>query len=684
MDFFCAGVNPFPMNPANAPKKNLATSNALLCQLGILLALSVTTASPLCAQTTNLITVLQIKADQVAAHVSPMLYGLMTEEINYSYDGGLYGELVRNRTFKKRGTDANPPHWELVENGGSGSMSLDTTQPLNDALATSLKLEVSKASKRQSAGIANDGFWGIPVRPKTTYRASFYAKAGSGFTGPLTVAIVGNSNGTVYASAQVRRISDQWQKYEVTLTTKNVAPSKDNRLVITAGIPGTIWFNLVSLFPPTYNNRPNGNRPDIMQLLADMKPAFLRFPGGNYLEGNTIATRFDWKKTIGDISQRPGHRCDAWGYWSSDGMGLLEFLEWCEDLKMQPVVGVYNGYSLRNSSVPPGPDLQPYVQDALDEIEYVTGSANTKWGAQRAKDGHPAPFKLEYVEVGNEDRGATYDPRFTQFYDAIKAKNPTLKVIATTRVQSRKPDVLDEHFYRTSMQMQSDANHYDNYDRNGPKIFVGEWATREGAPTPNMNAALGDAAWMTGMERNSDHVIMSCYAPLFVNVNPGGMQWRTDLIGYDTLTSYGSPAYYAQKMFNLNHGDTVLATASENIPTREWQPPAGRGGGAPPGPRQVPTLFFNATRDSKNGTIYLKVVNSAGTPQSVQVETSGLSSIESKGQTVAMSASSPDDTNSITEPAKIVPVTTKVEGLSKNFKYTFPAYSITILQMKGK
>jgi alpha-N-arabinofuranosidase len=162
------------------------------------------------------------------------------------------------------------------------------------------------------------------------------------------------------------------------------------------------------------------------------------------------------------------------------------------------------------------------------------------------------------------------------------------------------------------------------------------------------------------------------------------MQWRTDLIGYDTLTSYGSPAYYAQKMFNLNHGDTVLATASENIPTREWQPPAGRGGGAPPGPRQVPTLFFNATRDSKNGTIYLKVVNSAGTPQSIQVETSGLSSIESKGQTVAMSASSPDDTNSITEPAKIVPVTTKVEGLSKNFKYTFPAYSITILQMKGK
>jgi alpha-L-arabinofuranosidase len=291
-----------------------------------------------------------------------------------------------------------------------------------------------------------------------------------------------------------------------------------------------------------------------MQILADMHPAFLRFPGGNYVEGNTFATRFDWKKTIGDISQRPGHLDDGWRYWSTDGMGLLEFLEWCEDLKMQPVLAVYAGYSMRQGAVTN--ELDFCVQEALDEIEYVTGGRSTKWGGQRAKDGHPAPLKLEFVEIGNEDNlgtgWRTYDLRFAKFYDAIKAKYPNLKIISTapttdTRhmVTSRTPDVIDDHFYRNSMQMQSDTHHYDNYDRNGPKIFVGEWATREGRPTPNMNAALGDAAWMTGMERNSDIVIMSCYAPLFVNVNPGGMQWPTDLIGYDALTSYGSPAYYA-------------------------------------------------------------------------------------------------------------------------------------------
>ena len=660
-----------------------------LCFLIMLAGLS---ASWLPAQTNDSVTVLKITADQVAAKVSPKLYGLMTEEINYSYDGGLYAELVRNRTFKWN--PSNAVYWQLVQDGGgAGSMSLDTNQPLNSALTTSLKLEVSKAGRKERVGIANDGFWGIPVKPKTKYRASFYAKADKGFSGPLTVEIVSSNGATVFASAQVRRIGGEWKKYEVTLTTGKAAPSKENRLVITASKPGTIWFSLVSLFPPTFNDRPNGNRPDIMQILADMHPAFLRFPGGNYVEGNTFATRFDWKKTIGDISQRPGHLDDGWRYWSTDGMGLLEFLEWCEDLKMQPVLAVYAGYSMRQGAVTN--ELDFCVQEALDEIEYVTGGRSTKWGGQRAKDGHPAPLKLEFVEIGNEDNlgtgWRTYDLRFAKFYDAIKAKYPNLKIISTapttdTRhmVTSRTPDVIDDHFYRNSMQMQSDTHHYDNYDRSGPKIFVGEWATREGRPTPNMNAALGDAAWMTGMERNSDIVIMSCYAPLFVNVNPGGMQWPTDLIGYDALTSYGSPAYYAQKMFNLNHGDVVLPVVSENLPTREWQPPAGRGGGPAQAPRQVPTLFFNATRDNKTGTVFLKVVNSAGAAQNVRVEINGAANIASTGEAVVMSASAPEDTNSITEPAKLAPVTTKVDGLGANFTRTFPPYSITVLRLNSK
>src|SRR5208282_4592613 len=237
---------------------------------------------------------------------------------------------------------------------------------------------------------------------------------------------------------------------------------------------------------------------------------------------------------------------------------------------------------------------------------------NTKWGAQRAKDGHTAAFALRYVEVGNEDffdRSHSYEGRFAQFFDAIKAKYPNLQVMATTPVTNRVPDLLDEHYYRSQEDMQAHALDYDKYSRtNKTKIFCGEWATRVGSPTPNMAGALGDSAWMTGMERNSDVVLISCYAPLFVNVSQLGgqnrsMQWSSDLIGYDALTSYGSPSYYAQKMFSTMHGDEILATDSQNIPTRASQQRRARGGTA--STRQLREVFFDATRDSKSGIIYL-------------------------------------------------------------------------------
>ena len=344
---------------------------------------------------------------------------------------------------------------------------------------------------------------------------------------------------------------------------------------------------------------------------------------------------------------------------------------------MEPVLAVFAGYALRHDYVKPGPDLDPYVQDALDEIEYVTGDANTVWGARRVKDGHPAPFPLHYVEVGNEDwfdRSGSYDGRFTQFYDAIKAKYPNLQIIATTKTRTREPDVMDEHYYRSQEEMEAHAHDYDQRSRDGKtKVFVGEWATRVGSPTPNMAGALGDAAWMTGMERNSDLVIISCYAPLFVNISDLGkgrsMQWKTDLIGYDALNSYGSPAYYAQKMFSTHHGDEVLATDSQGIPTYTWQPPArrNRDGGEQPRPpaQEVPTLFFDATRDSRSGTVYLKVVNRQGTPQAVKIAISGAVAVEPEGTATVLKANSPDDTNSIQEPTKIVPVTEKADGLGR-------------------
>ena len=370
---------------------------------------------------------------------------------------------------------------------------------------------------------------------------------------------------------------------------------------------------------------------------------------------------------------------------------------------MEPVLAVFAGYALRRDFVPAGPQLEPYVQEALEEIEYAIGDKNTKWGAQRIRDGHPAPFKLTYVEIGNEDwfdRSGSYDGRFAQFYDAIKARYPQLQLISSVgyehpssqQVHSRRPDLVDEHYYRSQEEMEAHALDYDKYSRtNKTKIFVGEWATRVGSPTPNMAGALGDAAWMTGMERNSDIVRMSCYAPLFVNVSDLGagrsMQWKTDLIGYDALNSYGSPAYYAQKMFSTHHGEEILATQSQNIPTREWQPPARRFNGveeARPPVRQIPKLFFDATRDSKSGTIYLKVVNSLGTPQPVKVEISGAGAISSEGKALVMKANSPDDTNTLEEPKKIVPIEENLKGLGAQFTREFAPYSISVLELRSR
>ena len=507
---------------------------------------------------------LTVQVNKPGITISPMFYGLMTEEINHAFDGGLYGELIQNRAFKD---DAqNPAHWSLVTGGdAAGTIALDTSKPVaGTALTNSLRLDVTAVKTGQRVGVANDGYWGIPVKPSTTYRVSFYACAGPNFTGPLTVGIESNDGAAVAATAQVTGIGADWKQYTATLTTgSDAAPSTANRFVISAQNPGTVWLSQVSLMPPTFNDRPNGSRIDLMQKMGDMQPAFLRMPGGNYLEGNSMAERFDWKKTVGPIDQRPGHQ-GPWGYRSTDGFGLLEMLEWCEDLHMQTVLAVFAGFALNHEHVVAGPELTPYVQDALDEIEYMTGDASTTWGARRIQDGHPKPFPLTYVEIGNEDffdNSGSYDGRYAQFYDAIKAKYPKLQMIATRGdVKGHIVDVVDDHYYRSAAEMARDSGHYDKYDRKGPKIFVGEWASTEGSPTPTLQAALGDAAWMTGMERNSDLVVIEAYAPLLVNVNKNARQWGTNLIGYDALNSFGSPSYYVQKMFAANTGNVVLPT----------------------------------------------------------------------------------------------------------------------------
>lgn len=667
----------------------------------------------------------RIQADKVTAHVSPTFYGIMTEDINHAYDGGLYAELVRNRNFKEN--LKAPAHWKLIqEEGASASISLDPGTPFNQAVPATLKLVVDKASTAKRAGVANEGFWGIAIRPDTTYKATFYAKAAPGFAGPLTLAIAGNDGSSVRASAQVAGISQEWKKYEATLRTGEAPVSADNKFVILAANPGTIWFGFVSLFPPTYKDRPNGNRPDIMKLLADMNPGIMRLPGGSYLDGSSLETRFDWKKTIGDVTDRPGHWNSSWHYWSSDGLGLLEMLEWCEDLKMEPLLAVYAGHSENVQFMQPA-ELKPFIQDALDEIEYVTGDVNTKWGSRRAEDGHPAPFRLQYVEIGNEDNfnnvPGSAEARFAQFYDAIKVKFPHLKVIATDTINTRTADAIDEHYYlRSEDEMASHANDYDarlpqpaNFSHAPKEVIVGEWATRVGDLTPNWSATLGDAAWLVGLERNARLITMEAYAPLFTRVDSGANQWPIDLIGFNSLTSYGSPSSYMQGMFATYSGDELLRITAKNVPNKEWQPfdavgigplPPGDFGGEPdnagnvippmkfdqgsagppqqPAPKQIPWMFFDATRNSKTGAIFIKIVNRAATAQTVHFAFSGVSSVDSNGRTITLSGQGPDDTNSIAEPTKIIPVIANVSGLGSDFKRSFPPYSVNILEVRTK
>ncbi len=522
---------------------------------------------------------LTVNTTQAGPKIGPLFYGLMTEEINHSYDGGLYAELIQNRIFQD---DAKPAHWSVVKTGSAGgTIAIDETNPVNDhALKRSLRLDITSVDAGQRVGVANGGFWGIPVWANTKYHASFYARATEGLTGPLTVDIESEDGATTAATATVASVGTAWKKYEVELTTAQVEKSTTNRFVISANGKGSLWVSLVSLFPPTYKDRPNGNRVDLMQKLADLHPQFLRFPGGNFLEGDTIATRFNWKTTIGPLEDRPGHM-GCWSYRASDGLGLLEFLGWCEDLKMEPLLAVYGGYSLRGAHVNPGPDLVPFVQEDLDEIEYCTGDVNTTWGKRRAQDGHPEPFNIHYIEIGNEDwfdRSGSYDGRFTQIFDAIKAKYPQLKCIATAPVKSRRPDLYDDHDYPSPRKMLQSVHRYDKPDPNRPKVFFGEWATQDGRPTPTMRAALGDAAWLTGLQTDCDTVLLNCYAPLLTNVNKGAWQWPTNLIGYDAASSFNSPSFYAQAMFAKSWGDTVLPVTLDAPKVELPTPPAPQGG----------------------------------------------------------------------------------------------------------
>lgn len=635
---------------------------------------------------------LTLRLDKAETEVSPMLYGLMTEEINYAYEGGLYTQLVPNPSFAdmfnprggRRGRQnqnqprytVRPERWQL-----SDTVKVQVRQNrqggINDANPTSLVVNFDEAG----LALVSEGYWGFPIRKNTAFKGALYARqpaAGNTPVNHLTIALKSTDGATTYAETKLSGFGKEWKKFDIQLTTSATqADTKDARLFIIADEPGDIELTRVTLFAPSFKGRKNGLRVDLMEMMAEMRPKFVRFPGGNYLEGNNFANRFDWKQTIGDPDERPGHQ-SPWGYRSTDGLGLLEFCQWAEDTGGEPVVGVFAGYVLNGDHLD-GDYIKPFIQDALDEIEYIIGDANTtKWGAARARNGHPQPFPLHYVEIGNEDffdRSGSYPNRFKMFYEAIKARYPQLQIISTVGYNALKSkaipnpvvDVIDEHYYRNAFDMYRNAFQYDSYDRKGPKIFCGEWATREGSPTTNMNAALGDAAWMTCMERNSDICIMSCYAPLFVNVEPGAMQWASDLIGYDVLNAYGSPSYWAQVMFSKYLGDRIVPVEAVGIPRQKLDRND-----------EANAVFYTATKDAKTGKIYLKLVNAVGDAQKLSIKLEGAAKVRAKAKKIELKSARPEDTNSIDNPRNIIPQES-TQKVGRQFPITLAPYSITVL-----
>ena len=488
---------------------------------------------------------LTVNVDQPGHAVSPTLFGIFFEDINLSADGGIYPELVRNRSFED---SEEPEHWTLTSGPGAhAEMTIDTTRPLNPQNRRSLRLRLSSADGR--VRLVNEGYWGMNITKGAEYRLSLAARCGDGFSGPLTVTVESQSHQPL-AQGTIEGLGQDWKTFTLDLTASDTDPKA--RLVLSTAAKGTVWLDMVSLLPKqTWKD--HGLRPDLCEMLDALHPSFMRFPGGCWVEGDDMVHMNHWKNTIGDVAHRIP-LWNIWQYWATHGLGFHEYLQLAEDLGAEPLFCINVGMS--HHEVIPLDQMGQWVQDALDAIEYANGPTNTVWGGQRARNGHPAPFHLKYMEIGNENGGPAYQERYALFHDAIKARYPEMMLVADEPTRLRPADVVDEHYYSTPEFFMHEASRYDTYPRTGPKIFVGEYAVTQGCGQGNLRGAIGEAAFMVGLERNSDVVIMASYAPLFVNLNH--KRWNPDLIGFDSARAYGIPSYYAQKLFSENRGDVTL------------------------------------------------------------------------------------------------------------------------------
>ena len=617
--------------------------------------------------------VMDVNTQKLGAPVQPTMYGIFFEDINYAADGGLYAEMVKNRSFEI------PQH--LMGWRAYGNFDVEDDGPF-ERNPHYVRLKYSGHSDKFT-GLENEGFFGIAVKKDATYRFSLWARCPEGGKSTLEVSFVDNDSmgeDQRFATVKIDISGKDWKKYTATLKSPRTEAKGALRIFL-AGDKATTDVEHISLFPTdTWKGRENGMRKDLAQALFDMHPGVFRFPGGCIVEGTDLETRYQWKNSVGPVENRPlnenrwhytfGHRFFP-DYFQSYGLGFFEFFQLCEDLGCEALPVISCGLSCQFQNPDPTKkgvhvpldDLDDYIQDALDLVEFANGPVDSKWGKVRADMGHPEPFNLKYLGVGNEQWdydeshggfGPVFTERLKKFSDAIRAKYPALKLIGTTgpnsegwdfdllqpRMKELKVDLYDEHYYRNEEWFLSHGLRYDTYDRKGPRVFAGEYACHgKGKKWNHFETSLYEAAHMTGIERNADIVHMATYAPLFAHVE--GWQWRPDAIWFDNLRSFRSVSYYVQQLYAMNKGTNVLSL------TMQKQPVAGQPG--------QDGLFASSVFDKESGEVIIKIVNTSDTPQPITLNLQGVKSATT-AVTITLHSDNMDGENTLDRPDLIIPV----------------------------
>ncbi|MFC0876373.1 alpha-L-arabinofuranosidase C-terminal domain-containing protein [Saccharicrinis sp. FJH2] len=645
----------------------------------------------LIALSVNLVgqTKLVVKPNDPIAKIQPTMYGIFFEDINFAADGGIYAELVKNRSFEffepmMGWLEPNSDRHSLNLKSGKATPIKRSSDEKNQHF---IKIEVNDPS---GYSIINEGFRGMGIKKDDTYNLTFLAREEKGINHVIFSLVA--QDGSIIGSDTVAVNGNKWENYATSIRADKTCPKA--KLQITFAEKGIIDMDMISMFPEdTWKGRPKGLRKDLVQLLADMQPGFLRFPGGCIVEGRTLDRRYQWKKTVGPIEERENlvnrwntefaHRLTP-DYYQSFGLGFFEYFQLAEDLGAQPLPILSCGMACQfnTGELVPMEELDPYVDDALDLIEFANGDPSTEWGKVRADMGHPEPFNLKYIGIGNEQWGPEYFKRYKIFDKAIKEKYPDIVVVSGSgpfpdgeyfdygweQLKKLHAEIVDEHYYRPPQWFLDNATRYDNYDRSGPKVFAGEYAAQSVAiASPknknNWDCALSEAAFITGMERNADLVIMTSYAPLFAHVD--GWQWTPDLIWFDNLKSMGSANYYVQKMFSTNTGDDVVPILLDGKDV------TGQDG-----------LYATASVKNSTNEIILKLVNSTNTDKSLSFDFEGLKKFGKKVTVISLTGSSPDDMNTLDNPKEIYPEETIIKTNGKDMKLDIGAKSLVVVKIK--